>query len=197
MNNVDVVSKSSGPKGLGSDVRGELLRAGHALYEARGFDGVSLRDVAERAGVNQAMVRYYFRDKNGYEAALLDEGIDRYLDAVSGHDSFRDFIAAAIATLNDMAWLPVLMMRSVYASNDLRARFIEVHTPRIIAAMQVVYQPRGNLKLPHVFLSIISLLIFPQLARPVVGPVLGIGFDDRFADQFADHIAILFEGQAF
>jgi AcrR family transcriptional regulator len=40
-----------------------ILDAALVLFSERGFDGVSLRDIGERAGVNHAMIRYYFTNK--------------------------------------------------------------------------------------------------------------------------------------
>jgi TetR/AcrR family transcriptional regulator len=187
------LKSSAGPKGLGSDVRGELLKAASAIYEERGFDGVALRDIAERAGVNQAMVRYYFDNKHGLEAAMLDDGFERLLDAIPKDSDFKITIQSAISTLNTMPWLPLLAMRTVYASDALRRHFIEKHAPRIVRALGNGLKLRSDLEPKFVFLSIISMVVFPQVARPVVTPVLGLRFDDQFAADFAAYLASLFQ----
>ena len=53
------------------DVRADLLSAAAAAFSARGYEAVSLRDVAKRACTTAAMVHYYFDDKSGLFAALL------------------------------------------------------------------------------------------------------------------------------
>lgn len=40
-----------------------ILDAALLLFSERGFDGVSLRDIGDKAGVNHAMIRYYFTNK--------------------------------------------------------------------------------------------------------------------------------------
>jgi AcrR family transcriptional regulator len=45
--------------------REKLIRSAEELFAARGFDGVSVRDIANEAGVNSALVGYYFRGKEG------------------------------------------------------------------------------------------------------------------------------------
>ena len=185
----------AGPKGSDADVKGVLLAAGGALYRERGFDSVSLRDVAERAGVNQAMVRYYFKDKHGFLAALLDHGFERLFRAVALGGGAASIFKRVISGMNAMPWLPILMMRSVYASGELRTHFREKHAPKIVAILKETVKLRKGMDPAHAALSIISLLVFPQLARPVVGQVLGIRFDERFAKSFSTHIVKLFDAR--
>lgn len=49
-----------------------ILRAADALLAERGYDGVSTRDVARRAGVNKALIFYHFGSKDELFEAVLD-----------------------------------------------------------------------------------------------------------------------------
>jgi AcrR family transcriptional regulator len=48
-----------------------LLAAGRELYPATGAAGLSVRKVAERAGVNLGMLHYHFGNKDAFVRALL------------------------------------------------------------------------------------------------------------------------------
>ena len=52
--------------------RQALLRAGAELFSERGFDGVPIEEVADRAGVNKALISYHFRGKRGLYVAILE-----------------------------------------------------------------------------------------------------------------------------
>jgi AcrR family transcriptional regulator len=56
--------------------REKLLASAERLFADRGFDGVSVRDIANAAGVNSALVGYYFRGKEG----LLSEVYTRHCE---------------------------------------------------------------------------------------------------------------------
>jgi AcrR family transcriptional regulator len=53
-----------------------VLDAARAEFAARGFDAVTLRRVAARAGVDPAMVTHHFGSKGGLFRAVLDVRLD-------------------------------------------------------------------------------------------------------------------------
>lgn len=59
--------------GLDQDTRSAILAAARSVFARRGFDGASTREVAQIAGVNNAMIYYHFKDKDQlYRAVLVD-----------------------------------------------------------------------------------------------------------------------------
>ena len=54
-----------------SDKREHILVIAEQLFGERGFDGTSVRDIAQSAGVNLAMISYYFGSKEKLLAALI------------------------------------------------------------------------------------------------------------------------------
>lgn len=51
------------PSARGEQRRQAILEVALQLFAARGYDGVSLRTIAEAAGVDHTLVKYYFADK--------------------------------------------------------------------------------------------------------------------------------------
>ncbi len=49
-----------------------ILDAGEREFAARGFAGARLREIAEAAGVQPALIHHYFTDKQGLYRAVLD-----------------------------------------------------------------------------------------------------------------------------
>lgn len=60
----------------GSSTKDKLLRSAEALFATKGFQEVSVREIATHAGVNYALVAYYFRGKR----ALFDEVFRTHTD---------------------------------------------------------------------------------------------------------------------
>lgn len=64
-----------------ADLRHIILDHAELAFAEAGFEGVNLREIASRAGVNQALIRYYF----GSKAELFDECFRRRGGLLAGH----------------------------------------------------------------------------------------------------------------
>ena len=51
----------------------QIIGTAERLFAQKGFSGTSVRDIAEEAGVNIAMISYYFGSKDKLMQALFDE----------------------------------------------------------------------------------------------------------------------------
>jgi TetR/AcrR family transcriptional regulator len=58
---------------MDGDTRAAILAAARRVFAERGLDGTSVREVAEAARVNNAMIYYHFKDKDDlYQSVLSD-----------------------------------------------------------------------------------------------------------------------------
>ncbi len=55
------------------DCRTNLIVSATPLFAGKGFNGVSVRELASAAGVNLSMISYYFGSKEGLYAAVLND----------------------------------------------------------------------------------------------------------------------------
>jgi AcrR family transcriptional regulator len=69
------VSRGPGRPG-GEESRARILEAAGQLFADRGYDGVSVRALAKRAGVNAAAINYHFGGKEGLYHAVIRKLID-------------------------------------------------------------------------------------------------------------------------
>lgn len=65
-----------GRRPSGADTRAALLAAARKEFSARGFDGATVRRIAERAGVDPAMVNHWFGSKEALFTASLEVPVD-------------------------------------------------------------------------------------------------------------------------
>lgn len=80
----------------------KLLRAAADAFAAQGYDGASTRAIADRAGVNIALIAYHFGGKDGlYDAVLEDwvrplrEMLERELAGLHGASKRTDAVVTA------------------------------------------------------------------------------------------------------
>lgn len=68
-------SRHTTPDGGQESARDRIQRAAARLYAIRGFDGTSMREIAEAAGVTKPLVFYHFESKEKLYASILQEAI--------------------------------------------------------------------------------------------------------------------------
>ena len=64
------------------DLRQSILAAAAELILERGYDGLSMRQVADRIGYTATTIYHHFENKDALVAAVIDEGFGRFLAAL-------------------------------------------------------------------------------------------------------------------
>lgn len=67
-----------------SDTRERIMTAARRLFAAKGFDGVSLREITEAARANTAAVNYHFRSKDELIRQVFEAGLKPIIAARIG-----------------------------------------------------------------------------------------------------------------
>jgi len=187
------------------DRREALLDAAGRLFAQRGPEAHSLRAVAAAAGVTPALVHYYFGDKRGLTDAMLERALARVLERLDGVRHFDDLPATLAQTFGSEPWIPPLLVREVLAEGGgFRQRFIEDYAskvaklvPRMLKAEIAAGRLRGDLDPKLAFVSLLGMMAFAFIARPVLEPALELRYDAAFLKRFAEHTRRLFlEGAA-
>lgn len=68
------------------DTKAALIQAGLALFGARGYDAVSVRDLVAESGANIAAISYHFGGKEGLRRACAQAVVSRIAQAMGGGD---------------------------------------------------------------------------------------------------------------
>ncbi|MCZ8375790.1 MAG: helix-turn-helix domain containing protein [Beijerinckiaceae bacterium] len=91
--------------GYSGHARDRILRAASVAFSQRGFQGVTVRDLAQEARVNLAAVNYHFRSKNELYAAVIDRALETWLaetvvlDDLQGPVALPDVIRLLVSAL--------------------------------------------------------------------------------------------------
>lgn len=199
------------PTGGDAAVRETLLETARRLFLARGFGPVTIRQIAEVAKCSPATIHYHFGDKLGLYRAMLDAAIAPVARAL---EALADPARAEAADVDEVIrlytrmlaanpWIPALIVQEVLAEGGrFRDQFIEHFAgrlaPLLVASLtreRRLGSVRSDLD-PHLAaLSAISMTVFPFLALPVTGRVLGVRVDADAAERLATHtIRVLYDG---
>jgi TetR/AcrR family transcriptional regulator len=125
---------SSGPKLASSNeapqgAREQLLDAASEIMREGDTIDLSLSELSLRAGLNSALVKYYFGNKNGLMQALLDRDMGKIIVDLSAlvakdlppEEKLRRHISGVIDTYYTFPYLNRLMMRMIRDSAPAEA----------------------------------------------------------------------------
>jgi len=124
----DPVRRRPGPTGrrgrarqpLG-DSRAALLRAAATAFSERGFDGVTVDEIARRAAINKAMIYYHFDDKLALYREIVRDMLRhvgrRVADIVASSDpparKLDRFIETFVVAADERPYFPTMMLREI------------------------------------------------------------------------------------
>lgn len=117
--------------------RMKLLRAATDAFAESGYDGTSLRSIADNAGVAFQLISYYFGSKEDLWKATVDHLYERYMETGKGlgftlsGNIFEQFHNHLRLLLTDMLQRPQL--RKIWVQEHLAGgpRYTEVIQPKI------------------------------------------------------------------
>jgi AcrR family transcriptional regulator len=122
----------------GADTREALLSAARAEFAERGFDGATVRVIADRAGVDPAMVNHWFGGKEALFTAALDLPMDPgtlIAEVVPGDpDQLGERIVGRFLTLWDHAGggRPLAALVRSIASHEAAAALMRQFITRVL-----------------------------------------------------------------
>lgn len=195
------------PKADDPEARGKIAVAAEQLFAARGYDGTVVRDIAKAAGVNAAMIHYYFGSKEGLYRAILEGAASKVrsllVETASGHDSTREklahFVDAYAAYILSHPNLARILYREMLTGGKHIFQIAQKYAVTNYTILRDTIQEgirRGELRTVDYELAPISLMgmvVIFQFLRPVISVVLGTkSYDEQFVNRIAAHTIDLF-----
>jgi AcrR family transcriptional regulator len=184
-----------------------ILQAARNVFVRRGTAGARMQEIAEEAGVNQALLHYYFRSKDRLAAAVFREAAGRLVPSVAAlvggegtiEEKVERFVHLYIDMVRDSPFLPGYVVSELHHHPErVKAMMSEAAGARVEEIARVFVQrldaqlkqraAEGTMRpiTPQQFVvSVMGLVVMPFLGRPILTTLLDAedGAFDRFLDE--------------
>lgn len=176
----------------------QILEAAKNIFQSKGMDGARMQEIADKAGINKAMLHYYYRSKQLlFEAVfknaflLLAPQLNGILnDDSSIEEKVKNFTFNYISFIVKHPYLPNFIIQELNRNSDFILKIKEnPNFPNLKKFKNQVEEEieKGILKpisAEQLFIHIMSLNIFPFIGKPLI--MAFINTDDKAYKQLIE-----------
>ena len=191
-----------------------ILKAARKIFIKKGLSGARMQEIADEAGINKALLHYYYRTKDNLFNAVFMEALKHiqsefFIILNSDRDLFdkiRFFFDRYISFLQENSFLPGFIIHEINQNPDRLVEFFKNAgiRPPINLIIQVSEEVKNQRIIPvnpiQFLLNMLSLAIFPIIASPLIKGIFEIDDPDykdiieqrkkELAEWFIDSIMI-------
>ena len=194
--------KPSGKRGTRSapaqdgDTERQILDAAHRVFLRSGTAGARTQEIAAEAGVNSALLHYYFRSKERLAAAVFRRAASELFPVVAGilmsdqplEEKVRGVISVELDRLSRTPYLPAYVISELSYHPARIHQLVSALTGAAPGALgqtvlakiqaQIRAEVRADRMRPiraeQFLVNLLSLCIFPFAAQPMLAALLGL-----------------------
>lgn len=166
----------------------KIFEAAREVFTQKGMDGAKMQEIADRAGINKALLHYYYRSKEKLYEMVVRAVIGKALPALRQiiesdlplEEKIRGFISTYIDVISHNTFIPLFIISEI---NKHPEHFFETILPKDLPKPEVFFRQVEDeiaagrirpVKPQHLIVHIISMCVFPFVGKPMVRILLGM-----------------------
>lgn len=176
--------------GKEDSTRDTILDAARKVMTRKGLAGARMQDIADEAGINKALVHYYFRNKESLFELIFKEAFILLIpkineifkgSSVDFFDKIRAFTEAYIEMALKNPFIPMFVLNEVNTNPDAfnnglltqlkNLPFNEFYKEIDSAVQKKLIRP---IHPPQLMMHILGMCVFPFLAKPMFKKFLNL-----------------------
>jgi AcrR family transcriptional regulator len=157
----------------------KIKQAARKIFTQKGFAATRTRDIADEAGMNLALLNYYFRSKEKLFDIVMRETMQQFIMTMKG--VFNDEKTSLIEKVETMVDryidlfkaqpnIPLFVLGEIRADPEkfaanmgMKSVLFESHFFK-----QIMKETQGKMHPLHFVMNLVSLTVFPFVASPLI-----------------------------
>ena len=173
-------------KGKDENIEVVILNAARKVFLEKGYSGARMQEIADEAGINKALLHYYFRSKDKLFLVIFNEAFHHFLPRISQYfqaemplfEKIEKISGLYISLLKQNPYIPMFILHEVQTNPDLILDKLVNEggiDPQLINK-QIQKEVKAGIIRPvdfrQLMVSVISMCIFPFAAKPMLMKLL-------------------------
>jgi len=165
----------------------KIFEAAREVFQAKGLEGARMQEIADKADINKSMLHYYYRSKSKLFEKVYQLSVIKIIPKIAEllnedlplEQKLRSFVHQYMELIRANQDIPLFILHEMNKDpNRLRNFMLEHIGAKVQPFLDQIKAERnkGNtIDLPaeQILVNIMSLMIFPFIARPVFKTILG------------------------
>jgi AcrR family transcriptional regulator len=173
------------------DSQRQIVNAAREIFQQKGYDGARMQDIADAAGINKALLHYYFKNKDLLFEAVFQEALAKLmgpvLQVLGSSEAIEWKVTALVTTYMDVLMsnlhIPAFVLHELTRNPQRLAEFVgkqKVGGIQVFLSQLEQGMIEGRYKKMdprQALVHLLSMIVFPFVARPVIQ--VAFGLDDE------------------
>lgn len=168
----------------------KIKAAAREIFTSKGYGSARMRDIASKAGVNLALVNYYFRSKENLFNIIMKEKVYKIFGSIfpllndnstSLEEKLYNVVSFYIDIISEDPDLPLFVFGEIEKNpHNLSSMFpLNRNNYMDIAILKQFKEKCPDLNPVHFMINLLGMIIFPFVAKPLLKSI-GIIDKERF-----------------
>ena len=168
----------------------KILEVAKRVFVRRGFNGTRMQEIADEAGINKALLHYYYRSKERLFFVIFEELLDILAKTITDlinstsdiYELIDKFVDFYTEFLKKNPHMPIFILNEIYQNPErMKERLSKSgNFPKAeeLLSKLNVQMANGEIKtfnLIYFIINMISMCIFPFIAQPLIQSVFQVG----------------------
>lgn len=178
----------------------KIKEAARKVFQKKGYAGTRTRDIADEAGVNLALLNYYFRSKEKLFDLIMGETMQLFFQSMKGlinnenttlDEKLQDLTNRYIDLLSTQPELPIFILNEIQMNpKGLSER---MGLQQVVIGSFILKQFRTDLNIKDIpdsallqlIVNIIGMMVFPFIGKPLLKEIFNLS-DEQFQAMMND-----------
>jgi AcrR family transcriptional regulator len=178
----------------------KIFESATEIFIEKGMDGARMKDIADHAGINKALLHYYYRTKDHLFNAVFEKMAGLMFkkfapvfdENLSFEDKIKFFFREHITFLQQNPRLPAFILYELSRHPERIKKLIQnLDVEKLWETLEKQHEKdlkKYNItkeNIPQFMTSVAAMSVFPFLAKPIISGVMEkIGYNfDRYLEQ--------------